>query len=163
MSRNVSATFRAALQASRSGEGLLLLISISHASFATQRFVANTKDVVSRGNVFTGWGFEGEFPNDLETSVETTLNMDARDRTFLDLVRAATGSPPTVLLEAVTLTTPDTVEASAYFEFRARDPGDEGVPTRGRSLQLTLSYEPLGRDAYPGVLFTPASDPDLWR
>jgi hypothetical protein len=163
LSRPISATLKAALHANRAGEGLLLLVTFSHASWGVRRFVANTKDVVSRGNTFTGWGIEGEFPDDLEGAVEVTLLMDARDRTFLDLVRAAGGTAPTAVIEAVKISAPDTVEVSAYFEFRGRDSSDTGTPTTGRVLQITMAHEPLGGDACPGVLFTPASDPDLWR
>lgn len=156
MSRATSSALNQALNAHSHGKRLRALLTLTHATFGTKRLVNDTRDVVSRGNTYTSHPFTGELPSDAEGPASGTFLVDAIDKAFSADLRGAK-TAITVLLEAVRLDAPDTVEASAIFETRAREYDDEAG-----TIQLDCAHEPVQDEPYPGPTYDPQRAPDLF-
>lgn len=158
MRTGLTATLRAALNAPGTGEGLILLITLTHAGWATVRYTNNTRDVVSRGNTYTALKLSGRLPPELDGPVEVPLMLDSTDPAFSKDVAVAPLEDGTATMEAVKLSDYNTVEASAVFKIRHAHYNDDTA-----ILQLTLAYEPLLDSPWPGLTFNPVRSPDLFR
>ncbi len=156
MSRSISLLLRQALAAPETGEALLVLLTVSHASFTTVRYVNNTESVTSGGQTFLGYAFNAVLPADMDSPAEVPLVIDAVDPTFARQLLAVTGARPGVQMDVVTSSTPDTVEAT--FSFEAKDMAVDNAA----QLQMTLAHEPILSQPYPGILFDAARFPDIF-
>lgn len=96
-----------------SSEVWLVLLTISHATMSTPiRLVNNNEDVVSRGNTYIAFPFEIELPGeDPDQPPKATLRIDNVDRRVVQTLRSIT-SPPTITLEVILASAPNTVEVS---------------------------------------------------
>ena len=157
MSRALTATLTAALNAPSTGEAVALLLTLVHSTFGTKRLLNDNRDLVSRGNTYTALAFLGEFPADLDGVGSGTLLLDGTDPAFVADIRAAKGTPIDITMEVVRLDAPDTVEASAYFQARV-----QGVDPDGATIQLDCAHEPVQEEAFPGPSYDPVKTPDLF-
>lgn len=116
MSRTVSSVFQAAARAQETGEALLALISITHATISggPLRFVQNMQDLVSNGSTYTAFPFQITLPDDTDDGLaKVTLKIDNVDRSIATAIRRMPpNSPPTVTVDLVLASQPDTVEIS---------------------------------------------------
>lgn len=113
MSRTLSSRAIASQNALQTDEVWLVLLTIAHPSLTTPiRVVNNNEAITSRGNSFVAFPFEIVLPSqDPENVPKATLRIDNVDRSVVNTVRSIT-SAPTITLEVVLASAPDTVEIS---------------------------------------------------
>lgn len=156
MSRPLSANAVSAILAENTGEVFLVIVTITHASLATPlRFVNNNEDITSSGNVFTAFPFEVNLPQEQESQeYRAQLRIDNIDRQVSDAIRALP-TTPSVNLEVVLASSPDTVELS--FDFSV-----ESVEISDTTVTAELVDADLTREPYPGDVFNPVDFPALF-
>jgi len=153
--RTLSTNARAALYAAQSDEVWLQLLTVEHSAIVTPiRIVANTEDVVSRGDTYTAFPFEISIPATSAESVE--LVVDNVSRELIEEVRSI-DTPLTLTLEVVLASHPDTVEAGP-FAFQSR-----AVEYDVQRMRFTLAYEPLLSEPFPAYVYTPIEYPGLFQ
>ena len=159
MSRSVSATFKAAVNAQETSEVFLVLLEIYHADIGpptTLYFVNNYEDVSSGGNTYTGFPFAINLPADLDNQLPTVqLQIDNIDRSIIAAIRGLSG-PPTITIKVVLASSPDTIEAGP-FEMTLRRIDYDAFTITG-----TLEVEDILNEPYPGDMFSPANFPGLF-
>jgi len=113
MPRTLSNAALASMNAQATGEVWLVLLTLSHPTLATPiRLVNNNEDVVSRGSTFLAFPFEVELPGeDPDQPPKAMLRIDNVDRRVVQTIRSIT-APPTVTLEVILASAPNTVEVS---------------------------------------------------
>lgn len=116
MSRTLSSAFQAAARAQQTGEALLALISITHATITggPLRFVQDLQGLTSNGDTYTAFPFEITLPEDSDDGLpKLMLKIDNIDRSIATaLRRMPPNSPPTVTIDLVLASQPNTVEIS---------------------------------------------------
>jgi hypothetical protein len=153
--RTLSTNARAALYAAQSDEVWLQLLTVEHSAIVTPiRIVANTENVVSRGDTYTAFPFEISIPATMAESVE--LVVDNVSRELIEEVRGI-DTPLTLTLEVVLASDPDTVEAGP-FAFQSRT-----VEYDVQRMRFTLAYEPLLSEPFPAYTYTPLDYPGLFQ
>ena len=159
MSRSVSATFQAAVNAQETSEVFLVLLEIYHADIGpptTLYFVNNYEDVVSNGNTYTGFPFGINLPADIDDRLpEVQLSIDNIDRSIISEIRGLSG-PPTITLKVILASTPNTIEAGP-FDLTLRRVDYDAYTITG-----TLEVEDILNEPYPGDAFTPQNFPGLF-
>jgi len=157
MSRSLSSSAVAAVNAQETGEVFLILLTIDHDDLAEPiRVVSNNQDVTSNGNTFVGYPFEISLPQDDAEQVPTTrIRIDNVDRRIVDTIRLVS-SPPTMTLQVVLASTPDTVELS-FGNMTLREVEYDALVVEG-----TVQYEDVLHQAFPYHRFTPSSNPGLF-
>ena len=157
MSRNLSAAFRAQLHARAPGDGAIQLLRISHADFGTLYYCPDVDGIVSNGQAYGHRWFSLPLPSDEDGAVESNLKLDITDLDddVVDAILDAAGDRPVVECDVVSLSAPDTVEATFYFQMKtAEAPVDV--------LDAVLSFEPLLALPWPGFIYDGARNPDLF-
>ena len=159
MSRSVSATFSAAVNAQETAEVFLLLLEISHADIGPPTslyFVNNRTDIVSGANTYTGFPFQISLPADVDNTLPSVqLSIDNVDRSIIAEIRGLSG-PPTITLKVVLADTPNVIEAGP-FSFSLRRVDYDAFTITG-----TLLTEDILNEPYPGDSFTPQNFPGLF-
>lgn len=157
MSRDVSLSLRAAVNAPETDEVFLVLLTVDHAGLAQPiRVTSDAVDTMSRGETFVAFPFELTLPEDGEDRPpRARLRIDNVDRQIVKAVRSI-ASAPTVLMEIVRAAEPDTVEA-VFPDFRLRDVIYDALTVEG---ELTL--ESFLAEPYPAATFSPADFPGLF-
>jgi hypothetical protein len=157
MPRTLSAAATAAIHAQETGEVFLFLITIAHESFTpTLRFVNNTVSITSRGEVYEAWPFALNLPDEREEAIPTVqIAIDNIDRRIMEGIRALP-TAPTINLEIVLASSPDTVEAGP-FPFTLR-----GVEYDALVITGTLAYEDILNEPAMAFSFTPRYFPGLF-
>lgn len=157
MPRTLSSLAKQALFAQETGEVFLALLTISHPELLQPlRFVNNTQAIVSRGQNYTAWPFEIVLPGDQEAKPPVmTLKIDNVDREIVKTIRALT-TPPTITLEIILASQPDTVEAS-FTGFTLRNTNYDALVVEGElRLEETIS------EPFPAGTFNPNTTPGLF-
>lgn len=92
-------------------DALLPLLTIYHPDLAEPiRLVRDNRDIVSRGQTFRGYPFDVARPGaGTDGASPARLVIDNLDRRIVETVRAVSSSP-SVLIETVAASAPDTVE-----------------------------------------------------
>ncbi len=157
MSRSVSDTFKIAVNAPQTGECPILLVTIDHADLTSPiRVSSDGVDTVSRTNTFTACPFRLALPSDSdERPPRAALEVDNVDRAQVQAIRSITGAP-TVLMEIVLASDPDTVEAS-FPDFELKRADYDRLAVSGE-----LSLENFLGEPYPAAKFTPADFPGVF-
>lgn len=153
----VSPEFKAAAFAQSTGDGLLWLLTLDHASIDPPiRVVANTKDVTSNGDLYTAYPFELTFPGMDESGPSAgKLAIDNVTREIGQAIRTITGALD-VTLQAVRLEDPDSVEQIL-----------SGLKLRGvkapdiRKIEGDLVFEDIASEPHPAPIYSPAYFPGL--
>lgn len=153
-----SPDFTHELQADTSDDPLLILLTIDHADLAEPlRFVRNNVDIVSRTFTFTAFPFDFAAPGDTEEGpANARIVIDNIDRRIVETIRALT-MPPSVLVEIVLGSDPDTVEETfPPFEIRSAS---------GDRLQISADLTDIDDDGEAGIRwnFVPSLAPALFR
>jgi hypothetical protein len=153
----LSQRFREAVFAEETAEQPLALVTISHASMAQPIRVVNDSEgqnLTSRGDLFVAYPFEIVLASEGEETGSARLKLDNVDRIIIGSLRALL-DPPTVTIELVLRSQPDTVEAGPFrFLWRA---AQYDVQTIEGEL---LFDEELKR--FPAYDFTPGTAPGLF-
>lgn len=113
MPRTLSNAAIASMNAHATSDVWLVLLTLSHATLATPiRLVNNNENIVSRGNTYLAFPFEVELPGeDPDQPPKASLRIDNVDRRVVQTLRSLS-APPTVTLEVILASAPDTVEVS---------------------------------------------------
>ncbi|MEM9681627.1 MAG: DUF1833 family protein [Pseudomonadota bacterium] len=153
----ISTPAREHLFAQESDEVFLVLLTIDHEVLATPiRVVNNLEEVTSRGEDFIAFPFDITLPDSHEGATPAArLTIDNVSREIGEAVRQMT-SPPTVLIEIIMASAPDTVEAS-FPGFLMRN-----IKTDATKVTGELVVEDLTREPYPAVSFTPGRFPGVF-
>lgn len=157
MPRAISTAAKQALFGPQTSEVFLPLMTIAHAMLSPSlRFVSNITSVTSRGNVYSAWPFEIALPGEFDDQLPVVqIRIDNVDRQIMEGIRALT-SAPTITLEIVLASTPDTVEAGPFgFTLKAAD--YDALYIAG-----TLAFEDTLNEPWPRFIFTPTVAPGLF-
>ncbi|MGE0256924.1 MAG: DUF1833 family protein [Alphaproteobacteria bacterium] len=159
MSRPVSAAFKRAVFASQTGEAFILLVTIDHPSLATPlRVTSDGVATVSNGETFERYPFRVELVEDSEDALpRMRLSIDNVDREIVQALRDAGSEAPTVTVQLVLGSDPDTIEAE-FPDFRLGQ-GDWDVTT----VDGELTLDDLTALPYPFLTYTPSRFPGLFR
>lgn len=113
MARTLSSRAIASGNAQQTDEVWLVLLTISHPELPEPiRVVNNNENVTSRGNEFIAFPFDIQLPGeDPDLPAKARLRIDNVDRRVVNTIRSIT-SPPSVTLEVVLASAPNTVEIS---------------------------------------------------
>jgi len=167
VSRSISLTATASLMAERTGETWVFLITVEHEQLtAPLRFSSDpgervseeplTYGVTSRDNFYTFLPITATLPDDSDgTPPAIKLVLDNVMRQAIPLLRTIT-TPPSVTIEMVLASAPDTVETS----FPAFDLVDTNYDQASVSVDLTI--DGLTTEPYPADTFAPSGFPGLF-
>ncbi|MEQ1844643.1 MAG: DUF1833 family protein [Nitrospira sp.] len=161
MARSVSALFKQAVTAQETGEALVAITSISHASIVNGplRLVNNLQNVVSNGNTYTAFPFEVTLPEDHQDALpKVRLVLDNIDRSIVQAIRSIPpNSPPTVQIDLVLAGQPDIVELS-FPDLTLRQVSYDALTIEG---VLVIDEDDL--EPFPADSFTPLNFPALFK
>lgn len=165
--RVLSLNFRNALFAQESGEVPIFLLTITHPALdepillstdATTRLTTDplTYGTVSRSNTFLYAGIDVTLPDEQDkTPPASKLTIENVTRGLIPLARSVS-SPPTVMIEAVLASAPDTVEMTWPVMDMSNLTADMST------LQFDLTMDSLTTEPYPSGTFNPADFPGLF-
>ncbi len=121
------------------------------------RFVNNTENITSRGNVYTRFAFRPQIPAEVDgqmPKIEIVIDNVGQE---LTASIESMSRPPIILLEVVLSDTPDVVERGP-FRFKLRS-----VSYNQLTIRSELTYEELTAEPYPYRRFTPTDFPGLYN
>jgi hypothetical protein len=154
----LSVAAKRAVFAPESGEAFIILLTIEHPDIADGpiRLARNMVDIVSGGNTYLACPFEVDLPDQREDQLSrVTLRVDNVDRRIVLAVRQI-ATPPTVTLEVVLGSSPNTVEAGP-FVFTLREVDYNALVVEGQ-----LMFEDVLNERYPAHTFSPTFFPGLF-
>ena len=146
----------ALLQARRSDDPVVFMVTVSHPAFGTYRLVRNTEDVTSRGETFKASWFEVAEVNDDGELPQAALSVPNVDP---DIGRKLLRQPtrPEVTVEVVALSEPDDpIKRIPRLDLRGLEINE--VAITGQLAGKDHSAEPLGT-----VVVLPGNFPALYR
>ncbi len=113
MSNSLSPQLIAQLMAQESSDPYLILITLTHPSFAEPiRLVNNSEDIISRGDTFLAFPVSIRLPaDDGESQRQVAIEFDNVSRFLTDSIRSVV-TPIDVKLEMILASIPDTVQMS---------------------------------------------------
>lgn len=143
---------------SETGEAWLTLLTIEHPTLAEPiRVTTNYENVTSRGNVFLSLPFTITWPKQRGVDAYTaTLRIDNVDRSLVRTLRSIE-EPPSVTMEVVTASTPDTLEMRYTGFFLSN-----GQYNR-TTVQGNLEIRSFASEPFPSITYTPGRFPGLFR
>lgn len=155
MSRGLSTGVLSTLYAQAADDPILALITATHASLTTRRYVRNHEDVTSNSNTFTAAAFDIVLPAEqADIPGIGTLVFDATDRTVIDDLRAVT-TPISVLLQIIQEAAPNTVLAAWTLDLRV-------ARWNVFEVECDLRAYAVLDEPYPGQTYSPARFPGLF-
>ena len=155
--RSLSSAAKAAIYAQETGEEFIILLTIDHTDLSAPIRVAGARtDVVSRGDTYLAFPFQIDLPQERDDEPpRVNLVIDNVDRQIVTAVRTMS-SAPTVTMEVILASAPDTVEAGS-FEFTLKRVRYDRLVVSGE-----VSYEDILDEQFPGGRFVPANFPALF-
>lgn len=156
MSRSLSAAAKAAIHGAETAEVFLTLLTISGTGMSTLRFVNNTQDVTSNGDVYSAYPFAITLQDERDDQPpEVTLVIDNITRAITDAIRSLAAAP-SVSIQVVLASTPNTVEVGPIVTtLRA-------IRYTHDTVMGTLGIERVLVEPYPGGTFNPRDFPALF-
>ncbi len=153
----LSDAFKQAAFLQDTDEVFLALLTIAHADISPSiRVVNNTENITSNGNVFTAFPFDIELPDARETGVpRARLTIDNVSREIAQSIRLIT-TAPTVTIEIVMASDPDTVEQT-WADMTLKN-----VKWDMFKMSGDLIFEEIEVEPFPAGQFSPASFPGLF-
>lgn len=160
MPRPLSLELKAAMHAQETGAVLLAICAISHPSILNGplRVVNDLVDFVSDGHTYTAFPFQITLPEDTdEGRPSLRLVLDNIDRTIVQALRSIPpSSPPTVQVDLVLASQPDTLDLS-FPNLTLRNVDYDLFVVEG---DLVLNED--DREPIPSASFSPQSYPGLF-
>jgi hypothetical protein len=138
-------------------EAFFILLTFTSPTSVTDvfRVVNNNEDVVSRGETFTAYPFTINLPSDIEGEPRrASITIDNVSREITRYVRQAL-EPPTVKIELVLSSSPDTVEKTVEF-LRMVEVTYDAMTVTATLEPFDIMNSPAIEDIYAGDQF-----PDL--
>lgn len=157
--RTVSANALRAMLAQETAEVFLVCLTISHPTFAEPyRLVNDYNPLVRAAGTFTPFAFDVSLPNEQDDQLpQPTLTIDNIDNTILKAVRTVPLPRPTITMEVVLASSPDTVEAGP-FEFSLLS-----APYNDSTIQGVIGFEDdFLNTAFPAATYTPVNSKGLF-
>ena len=164
MSRTVSLTTRGAIYAEQTDEVFVFLFTVTHPSLMAPVYYSSTTrlsidplvyGVVSRGNTYNFFPISLVLPDDSDATPPTIkLILDNVMRQAIPLLRSIT-TPPSVTIEMVLASDPDTVEAS-WPNFDMVD-----ITYDANSVTIDLAINALSTEPFPAGAFPTSRLPDF--
>ncbi|MEN6538923.1 MAG: DUF1833 family protein [Mizugakiibacter sp.] len=156
MSRQVSQAALQAMLAQHTGEVFLVCVRIAHPDISTIRIVNNTQAITRTDGVYQPYPIRARLPDQRDDQIpQVQLIVDNVDRSVLEAIRTISGVP-TVTLEVVLASSPNTIEAGP-FEFDLLGATYDALVITG-----TLGYEDdLLSQPIPALTYTPTNSPGL--
>lgn len=156
--RSLSAPARRAIYAQQTGEAFLVLLTLTHASFAPPiRVCSDARDVSSVGQTYVAFPFEVGLPPERDEGPFTVqLRIANADRRIVQAVRTASGEPVQVELRVVLASSPDLTEAGP-FAFALRD-----VEYDAEWVTGTLMFEDVLNEPFPAREVDPNTFPGVF-
>jgi hypothetical protein len=141
----VSLTALAMMHAQSTGDGLLILVTISHASLTTPlRYVNNPVDVISRGDTYVALAYDVTLPAEVEREAPTArMTVDGVGRELIPTVRGAS-SFPLVTIELVRLLNPSEL-VQRWISYKLTEVAGPDPAT----VELSLGKDDLTLQRYP--------------
>lgn len=167
MSRTVSLTFRGAMNSQESADVVIVLLTISHPSYAEPLRLSSDPTTrlsetplqygtVSRGDTYLFCPFSASLPDDVgERAPTARLMLENVSRDLVTLIRSIP-SPASATIELVLASSPDAVEIE-YPAFQVRN-----ASYNANVLTLELSIDALTDEPFPAGTFNPSSFPGLF-
>lgn len=160
MPRPLSSALKIAMHAQQTGEALLAITQISHASILNGplRLVNDLQDFVSDGVTYTALPFQITLPSAGEEGRPSVrLVVDNVDRSMVAAIRGIPpGSTPTVQIDLVLASQPDVIELSFPSLSLRNVDYDQFV------IEGTLALDEDDREPIPFMSFTPQLFPGLF-
>ena len=148
MSRGLSSAAKAELYAAQTGGVWLVLLTITHDSLTTLRFVNDRQSVTSGGDVYTAAAFSVRLPADRDEAPRAIITLDNVDQTAVAAIRSIT-TPAAITVEIIRRSDPDTILVT-YPDLRLA-----AAKITATAIELELSADPVLEESYPGTDFTP--------
>ncbi|MBI1366884.1 MAG: DUF1833 domain-containing protein [Alphaproteobacteria bacterium] len=159
MPRTIPEPLLKAMAGRESDEAFICLLTIDHSSLVSPLlFSADNQDTVSRGDTYISFSFNIVLPNNEDGKAPVmNLTIDNVDDEILQTLRQLDKtSLPTVMLEVVGASDPDTV-ALSLPDFTLRDVGYDAFTITG-----SMTLEDLVTAPYPADEFNVANFPGLY-
>lgn len=157
MSNSLSPELLAQLYAQESNDPFLTLVTLNHSSFPSPlRFVDNTEDITSRGNVFKAFPVAIVLPvDDGESERVVKINFDNVSLELIDEIRTVT-TQIGVSLELVLASSPNQVQMSLE-ELKIGQ-----VSYNASAISCTLVMDDFLGGALTSERYTPTSYPGIF-
>lgn len=156
--RSLSTAAKASIFARATDEVWLILLKIEHADLATDiQVVNNYEDVVTVADgTYVAYPFTITLPQETdERPPDVTLTIDNVDRQIVEAIRSI-DTAPTVTIQVVMASDPDTVEAGP-FTMTLEDVQYDAFQVTGR-----LGFEKILDEPFPADRFMPNTYPALF-
>jgi hypothetical protein len=156
--RVVSANALRAMLAQETGEVFLVCITLSHSSFAQPYLlVSDQKPLVRTAGTFQPFAFGIKFPDESEDQLPSVqMILDNVDPAILSAIRTIGAERPSVKVEAVLASQPNTVEAQFTFAILSID-------YNAATITGTLGFEEdVLNTPFPSGTYTPTNSPGLF-
>ncbi|MEH7903994.1 DUF1833 family protein [Rhizobium laguerreae] len=165
--RDVSDGFRAALYAQETDEVPICLLTVTHASLEEPIYISSDPSTrlsddplvygtESRGQQYIFLPFEFTFPDDRgDTPPRVQMTMDNIERTLVSILRTFF-TPPSIKLEIILASDPDTVEITMPVLQMSDSTIDD------HTISISLVADGLINEPHPAGQFTPGSFPGLF-
>jgi len=153
--RTLSASAIASLVQETTDEVWLVLLTINHADLVDPiRVVNNIDNITSRGDLFVGFPFSIILPEQGPATIgQAQLQIDNIDKMIVETIRTIS-SPPTVTIEVVLASQPDTVEM-ALFDLVLRDSSYDAITVSATMRFEDVAVEPVAESItaqrFPGL------------
>jgi hypothetical protein len=157
--RIVSATALHAMLAQETGEVFLTALTLNHSSFSSPLLFVNDQVALARtAGTFQPCAFLINLPNEEEDQVpQVQITLDNIDRSVLQKIRTISAERPTVMMEIVLASSPNTVEAGPFNFAILNINYDVGT------IQGTIGFEDdFLSIAFPGDTYTPTNSKGLF-
>jgi hypothetical protein len=160
MPRDLKPETIAALMGQETDEVFLALITIADGEdneTVLFRLVNNTRDLNSRGNLFTAYPFQVTMPSeDGETISRVLLTIDNVDQALVSTIRNLV-IPPSVTLEIVLASDSDVVEAGPWkYQLNS-------VRYDDMKITADMGFESILQERWPQHAMTPQLFPGLFN
>lgn len=156
--RTVSAPAGAGLTAQGTGEVFLTLLTIDHADLtAPIRLVNDRQDITSRSNVYTAAGFQHQLATDADGEVpRAEISISNVGQEIIEQIELLS-EPPTIVVEIILASSPDTVEAGPWnYTLKSVDYDEFTITT-------SLGFENVVSEPFPAPRFTPLDFPGMFN
>jgi hypothetical protein len=157
LTRTLSTLTRQALNAPETDETFIILLTLDHDDLEEPvRVTSDAVTTVSRGNTFAPFPFQLFLPDDDENRApRARLTIDNIDRQIISTLRQLQ-TAPTLLMEIVLASDPDTVEAK-FVDFKLTN-----VTYDAHVVQGDLTIEDFTAEPFPAASFSPSLFPGIF-
>lgn len=158
MPRSVSLAAMQGALAQETDEVYLILMEVDHTSFPSPlRFVNNSSDVTSGGDVYTAFPFEVVMPDNVEGKEPLAKVIISNvTRELIDEIRSISDSP-IMTISVILDSSPNTIEWGP-LEFQTSN-----VTYDADNITFTLGYNTFSTEPFPYIVFDSINFPGMFQ